>query len=162
MDYKNSFEITSGAARITDPCYSKDTWCSGVITNVQTGTWLCEVLMQDDRVSRLFASVKDDNSSVVYKTAEFEVGVDSGQAGIFDESLFPDKAEDDEAHDAFYDKVCAITLAPDGFGVVPFGCVSSTGWGDGSYVCTFGTSTESGKVTRIQIDYMLDEEEDDN
>lgn len=33
------FQITSGCARITDPCYSTDTWCSGEQRGVFNGTW---------------------------------------------------------------------------------------------------------------------------
>lgn len=38
-----SFTVSSGALRVTDPCYSVDTWCSGQIENVKNGTWLAGV-----------------------------------------------------------------------------------------------------------------------
>lgn len=34
-----TFEVKSGALRVTDPCYSMDTWCAGTTENVLNGTW---------------------------------------------------------------------------------------------------------------------------
>jgi hypothetical protein len=33
------FTVTSGALRVTDPCYALDTWCSGQLENVLNGVW---------------------------------------------------------------------------------------------------------------------------
>ncbi len=37
---RKPFQITSGAVRATDPCYSMDTWCAGSLANVLNGNWL--------------------------------------------------------------------------------------------------------------------------
>lgn len=37
------FEVKSGALRVTDPCYSMDTWCAGTTNNVLNGRWLAQV-----------------------------------------------------------------------------------------------------------------------
>jgi len=34
-----TFNVTSNALRVTDPCYSMDTWCAGTLDNVRNGTW---------------------------------------------------------------------------------------------------------------------------
>lgn len=39
----NQFTITSGAMRVTDPCYEVDTWCAGELANVMNGTWNASV-----------------------------------------------------------------------------------------------------------------------
>ena len=38
METKNvgNFEMETEVARISDPCYKKDTWCAGTIKNVKT------------------------------------------------------------------------------------------------------------------------------
>jgi hypothetical protein len=38
-----TFVITSGALRVTDPCYEPGTWCSGMLDNVLNGTWQAQV-----------------------------------------------------------------------------------------------------------------------
>jgi hypothetical protein len=70
------------------------------------------------------------------------VGVDSGQAGIFDASNYrndnvivgmPENAHICGKLDKFYGACCDVTLGDVGAGVIPFGFVSSSGWGDGGY-----------------------------
>lgn len=46
-----SFEIKSGALRVTDPCYDGTTWCAGTLDNVPNGKWFARVgyhLDEDD------------------------------------------------------------------------------------------------------------------
>lgn len=38
-----TFEVTSGALRVTDPCYDMETWCSGQLDDVMNGTWQAHV-----------------------------------------------------------------------------------------------------------------------
>lgn len=44
----NQFTITSGAMRVTDPCYDVEVWCSGELNNVMNGTWIASVLHYKD------------------------------------------------------------------------------------------------------------------
>lgn len=37
------FEVKSGALRVTDPCYSMETWCAGTTENVMNGQWLAQI-----------------------------------------------------------------------------------------------------------------------
>lgn len=39
MDEPKDFQVTSGALRTTDPCYSMDTWCAGTLEGVANGKW---------------------------------------------------------------------------------------------------------------------------
>lgn len=51
-----SFEVSSGALRVTDPCYSLDTWCAGQLQNVMNGEWNAHVgYHKDDTDMRLNA-----------------------------------------------------------------------------------------------------------
>ena len=40
---EKSFEVKSGALRVTDPCYDMDTWCAGTLEDVKNGKWLAHV-----------------------------------------------------------------------------------------------------------------------
>jgi hypothetical protein len=39
----NTFVVTSGALRVSDPCYTPDTWCAGTLENVMDGIWQARV-----------------------------------------------------------------------------------------------------------------------
>lgn len=89
------FKIESGKVRISDPCYTKETWCNGIIENVKNGNWNSHItLLGDDdwgtRVAMLVATdetIKEINESD-WKQTDISVGVDSGQAGIYDDKYF--------------------------------------------------------------------------
>ena len=34
-----TFKTESNVLRITDPCYTKDTWCAGTLKNCEIGEW---------------------------------------------------------------------------------------------------------------------------
>lgn len=38
-----TFNVSSGALRVTDPCYSMDTWCAGTLEKVRNGLWHAHV-----------------------------------------------------------------------------------------------------------------------
>jgi len=94
------------------------------------------------------------------------VGVDSGQAGFFDPAH---AGKDDEAVAPFADlktkkplarwylMCCARTLGKRPAGLVPFGVVSSSGWGDGGYE-VFVRRDAAGAVEVVRIDFIPDEE----
>ena len=172
------FDIESGVVRVSDPCYDKSTWCAGTISNVKRGVWVAKAVKSDDnRVSRLVAIHKDHLGEMAnWKEEKIDVGVDSGQCGIYDDkyfkddSVFTERSKRDRRYseaicddEPWYSWNCDITLAEPCAGVIPFGCVSSSGYGDGSYVCR--TASHGKKVIAIELDYLteLDEidEEDD-
>lgn len=91
-----------------------------------------------------------------------DVGVDSGQAGFFDEAIFKAVCDAREAKDSFYETVCNLTLDDKSFGVTDFGAVSSTGWGDGSYTCMVRRN-DHGQAIEALIIYLAEyDEEEDN
>ena len=88
------FEVTDNVLVISDPCYEPGTWCMGHIPDVRPGIWAAQIgICQDprwgERVAYLAAYHKDcpDKALLTKYEAHFEVGVDSGQAGIFDRAF---------------------------------------------------------------------------
>lgn len=157
-----SFELTQPTIRVSDPCYDRDVWCCGTIEKCMVGTWEAGVLYSDEgpwgkRVSIIAIRHKETgpafssvNNRAICSMNEyrgwshqlFEVGVDSGQAGFFDDQFYRDDAVfagyPDPEHDfdeVWYSHICDITLSEANAGVIPHGAVSSSGYGDGGYDC---------------------------
>lgn len=179
------FQVNSKKLRITDPCYSKDTWCAGSLKNPLQGKWLAFIQYRDEgnwgiRNSTVFAvhensPLKDQLlNGHLYENhldtlADIDVGVDSGQAGIFDEAQYPNGDPGEYNDDkSFYGRACNATLgdydnpASDNLraGVITEGVVSSSGDGDGSYRCFYNKDT-SGKVDAVEISFYWHQNERD-
>ena len=215
-----TFTITAGALRVTDPCYSMDAWCAGTLNNALNGTWEAHVGYHKDSLdmsssveyrARLAEKAEKeplyygeelrryDEASAAYlgriayihivaqgyerhfdhsteldstwELADIDVGVDSGQAGFFDVVKYAnavlDKEDDSasrsergEGFQSFYDTVCDLTLADKSFGVVEFGCVSSSGYGDGGYNC-YVRRNDVGQAIEAIITFIEDYHEED-
>lgn len=102
---------------VSDPCYKRDVWCMGSVDNVLPGKYRPIVTYSDEgrwgiRVSDLMViheSVDVADLKRRYKQP-FSVGVDSGQAGIFCNSIYPE-GEIGEYGDVntFYGQCCDAT-----------------------------------------------------
>lgn len=101
---------------VSDPCYGLGTWCQGVLENVLPGNYKCYVEYSDEgdlgeRVSAI--EVVHENYDrpvpIELEPENFEVGVDSGQAGIFDYDYYAKYHDGHDADDNWYDRVCALT-----------------------------------------------------
>jgi len=161
---------------VSDPCYAPGTWCAGGLL-VKPGRWAGEAGIMDGRVAVLFASHKS-SSAYMPKSMDdlsgwtkegFEVGVDSGQAGIFDQrhyrkdaSVLPEDIGDICPDEPWYSHCCKITCGEDRAGACKVGFVSSSGWGDGGYTC-WTLRDKDGKVVAICINFLLEDnpEEDE-
>jgi hypothetical protein len=181
---RKNFVIKSGKIVLSDPCYELGTWCQGVIDKVKNGVWMAEIVDTIDgggRISRLIAYHIDfptttDNITDDGELLPFDGGVDSGQFGYFDfdeyrkdESVIGVKRIADDSQqiicedEPFYSICCDRTLSNDMWGVIPFGVISSSGYGDGSYP-TYGIKNSDGEYvgfTTIFIDYDEDFEDED-
>jgi hypothetical protein len=142
---------------VSDPCYEIPTWCQEVIKGVRPGVYDTDVEISDEgdwgeRIASLTAlheSCKDDPTWEHYS---YNIGVDSGQAGIFcatsyrkDElaksipwltekgSPFKEGYQEIEVGDSWYEKMCDRTLNDKQWGTYDRGVVCSSGFGDGSY-----------------------------
>lgn len=181
------FEVTSGKMVLSDPCYELDTWCQGIIDDVKNGSWGSRVELFDSgawgvRNSMLISMNIDAMKSNPNLEKElissgnllnFDGGVDSGQFGHFDfdnyrkddnvidESLAFNDDFEINVGDKWYRACCYQTLeSDDNFGVVPFGAVSSSGFGDGSYD-TYGVKDENNKWVGFITIFISDEDYDD-
>lgn len=159
--------ITLGnKVRVSDPCYGTDTWCAGEVDNVLEGKYVVDIETSDEgmwgtRVKFLRAIHTDhaDKMLLFCNVAPFEVGVDSGQAGIYDAEYYNKYHTVDDCDDDWYDDICNLT---DPFGTKDDKCVvSSSGFGDGCYICYLAKDT-TGKVVGFEIMFIDDEEEDED
>lgn len=94
------FEVESDQLVVSDPCYDlgPDTWCADILKNPKQGRWYSSVEVSDQgswghRVAELFACFADlkgksPSNYFMWEPCDFEVGVDSGQAGIFDLPMY--------------------------------------------------------------------------
>ena len=159
---------------VSDPCYTIPTWCQIKLKNVLPGSYKTFV----DKSNSFGCGMRCHRLGVVhtnYVSKELswrrisgEVGVDSGQAGIFcitgyrndeiaesittPESNFNINREGEG--DAWYNKMCKFTLSKDQWGSYDTGVVSSSGIGDGGYDCL--VAKDKGKIVGICINYGLD------
>ena len=152
-----------GQVMVSDPCYNNGVWCQGVVENVLPGKYQCWYIESDEgnwgkRVAKLYAVHEDFPGAECDEETEFEVGVDSGQAGIYDKAYFDKTRRNEE----WYEKVCHLTyqdVDDEGRrirgGTLDGKCaVSSSGYGDGGYAC-FTSTNSDGEVVGIMIDYGL-------
>jgi hypothetical protein len=167
-----TFEVTSGAVRATDPCYGMDTWCAGTITDVVNGTWEVEVVRGDEDRPALQVLRHESASNLPEECIDEELpgdfGVDSGQFGFFDLAKFTEEHDADyDEPGSFYSEVCALTLPMDGKGGYSpqaeytfrgYGVVTSSGYGDGSYPVYVARDAED-RVIAMMVQFMWDEDE---
>ena len=154
---------------VSDPCYGMNTWCQGVVENVMPGVYNCEVEYSDEgdwgvRVAAI--EVMHENTMVHWwESADFEVGVDSGQAGIFDYEYYAkyhmDRSVRPHVDDDWYHRVGKITLSEESAGTIDnSGFVSSSGYGDGGYVC-YLAKNDDGCVVGLKVVYIYEDEDEE-
>lgn len=172
------FHVKTPALRVSDPCYDPEVWCSGAIP-AKTGEWEAAVYIMSDRetdgwgerVSILAVRHKDtklpfDAETILssrlgnrpreWVTAPFEVGVDSGQAGFFENEVYVSHRGGMDSD--FYEQVCDITLRKD-VGVIDYGAVSSSGYGDGGYECIYHQD-ENGMADFAFLVFICEDEQE--
>lgn len=149
--------------RVTDPCYDRDTWCAGTLSNVKPGQYVCEPDYTDGRVASIEAVHRDCGSEMLFwNEMNFEVGVDSGQAGIFDyDDFIAHVDERDYGSGDWYSQCCELTCNEDMCGIINgVGFVSESGYGDGVYTC-YVAKNEEGQIVGIKIVFIDYDDEDD-
>lgn len=95
---------------VSDPCYDLDIWCQGVLENVKPGTWHTKaenlnVNCWGNRCSTLIAWHEDVEEPNDFEETDIRVGVDSGQAGIYDYDHFAHIKDDEERDERWYDSI---------------------------------------------------------
>jgi len=170
-----SFEIKSGNISVGDPCYGKQQLAAIPAKN---GKWVAFTEYDNRENAILIAHHEDFGPPTYYlDSADWEKNaqtlfnfidhdgkycpVDSGQAGVFDAATVddPNAVEVEEvtySQGPWYQACCELTLHPSGAGVLPFGCVSSSGCGDGMY--DVYVKKDKGKVAAVMIVFLEREE----
>ncbi len=111
----------SGKTIVSDPSHDRDVWRNATNIAVKPGKYAVFVTLSDEqtwgeRVAYITAIHKDHMRSrnPVWKSYDADIDVDSGQCGIFDDTIYPQTAEacgsyDDES--TFYGECCQLTLS---------------------------------------------------
>ena len=146
---------------VSDPTYELGIWCQGIIKNILPGVYNCYIEISDEndwglRCSRIFVINKDyefEESDYRFDTREeFKIGVDSGQAGIFDLKYYQDTHTPDSSTE-WDDEIFEITTSQNKGGVIDKkGFIARSGFGDGAYDCC--TSIRDGKIIGIEIIFI--------
>ena len=160
---------------VSDPCYEIPTWCQAIVDNVNPGRYHIHVVKSDEgdwgtRCSHLIAIHEDhchQNEKFQWKHYPAEIGVDSGQAGIFSietyrkDDVFNGQKPDfnytpwkDDGGEMWYAHMCDRTLNNEQWGHYDQGVVSSSGYGDGVYELL--VATKNNKVIGFVINFLLD------
>lgn len=95
---------------VSDPCYDLDIWCQGMLENVKPGTWRTKaenlnVNCWGNRCSALIAWHEDVEEPDDFEETDIRVGVDSGQACIYDYNHFAYIKDDRERDERWYDSI---------------------------------------------------------
>jgi hypothetical protein len=154
---------------VSDPCYTVPTWCQHKLTGVLPGEYVAYAMKSDEgdwgtRVGLLFAVHKDyAEDSLNWRTVKTaDIGVDSGQCGIFSMETYRNDSVFTEPNnfgftayqegDHWYGHMCDRTLTDEQWGVYDGGVVSSSGYGDGSYRLLVAKA--HSKIVGIGVDFL--------
>jgi len=152
----------SGRVVVSDPCYDRTTWCMQPDFPVRRGRYQVFATISDEgemglRVASLMVCHEDfvdEALALEWQVAVTDIGVDSGQCGFFDDSVYP-QSKDHHESKPFYDECCEITLADSQAGLLQSGkgVVSSSGYGDGGY-CLWAKEV-NGENVALLLDFNL-------
>lgn len=161
----------TGKICVTDPCYSRDVRCAAWDLHVIAGNWCGIINVSDEgswghRVASIVCYTKDskpDDSD--WEMTDFDIGVDSGQCGVFDASKFPETRGEYNDINSFYGECCAMTRGYGGVvggypGAGAFGIVSGSGYGDGGYSLEV-VKNDEGLITAVRVTFIGEDDEED-
>lgn len=166
--YLGQFDCVSGEIVVSDPCYELDCVCADSIRNAIIGRWDACITIRDfgylgNRVTHICANAVGFPCDDDWRLRGRDIGVDTGQAGLFDRRYFNDATVTQTADwfsparfdNAWYSLCCDRTL--NGYGaVIPYGVVRRSAFGDGIYRCHVCES--GGRVSAIAIEFVGDAE----
>jgi len=162
------FECPDGKMVISDPCYDIGIWCQAFMNNFMKGAYKATATTGDIdgwgnrclRLSIAYAALsEDDISKFKFNPESFDIGVDSGQCGFFALEHYKDDSIIKEFSDDWYDYIWEYVVGKDNngkyrnFGVMPFGTVSFSGLGDGSYTL-YTHKNLDGLVDAAYVSYI--------
>lgn len=161
-----NFEVSSGQLVVADPCneWDANTVMMGLVEPALKGTWVSEVEKVEipdwgeanAKLTAYHQSAAKQGEFLEWIKCPFVVGVDSGQAGIFDKHKFriPDvDTSSDSTDTAWYEACCDMTESGEEAGVLGGGVVSRTGIGDGAYG-VYKAVNQQGEVVAVKIVFI--------
>ena len=178
---------------VSDPCYSLGTWCQALVDNLKPGKYICYMKKADFgpgglggiRVTDLWITHIDHPHSYPVKILDktIDIGVDSGQAGIYDKEYY-EKHHTPKLDESWYDKQFNLIYQYDIDGnkyIEPYliinketnkpewissgqerregivmggkGVVSLSGFGDGSYNL-YARKNKEGQIIGLRINFI--------
>jgi|GEM_PF-5823906 len=159
-----TFTIKLGnTAHLSDPCYTTDDdYNNGAGIHLHEscvgGDWQI-TLQKNERGEHavLRGQSPDASRSCTVNTFAW---VDSGQFGIFDNTIWDDVKEYDNP-DNFYGKAGSLSLSEEGCGVIDnAGFVTRTAYGDGTYNLVKYLNAE-GELTAFEIVFAEEDEDEE-
>ncbi len=166
-----TFQNVSGSFIVSDPCYAiGNVYIQGQLENVQIGDWVAEVikLVEEDgdeaiaEITAKHVSINSgDNIDIDWNKCKYVIGVDSGQAGIFDRQYYncdehskeSQESNNDFGESDWYYLCCDITESDELAGVIPYGVVTRSGYGDGAYEYFININNDK-KINAIKIVFI--------
>lgn len=160
---------------VSDPCYDLATWCQYKIYGLMSGAYHVNVIRSDEgewgirNAGLIVIHEKFYGKKKIWHEIGHNVGVDSGQAGIFDapsyrndkifEGLkskfaeeYPVTRSNESDGDHWYTHMCDRTLnTDDNWGTYDSGVVCTSGIGDGCY--TLSATRAQGKIVGLMINF---------
>jgi hypothetical protein len=181
-----NFKIESGEMVLSDPSYQIPTWNQGIV-KVANGLWETDIERIDsfgDRIARLWAYNLDaaiNDPKIIHRIEEgngspipFSAEVDSGQFGFFDRVHYRNDESskelpkrdfgddwDSQDGDSWYRACCELKHSEDSWGVLPFGVVSKSGHGDGTY-SVVGIKNSNSEYIAIGITFISENDSDED
>jgi hypothetical protein len=181
-----NFKIESGEMVLSDPSYQIPTWNQGIV-KVANGLWETDIERIDsfgDRIARLWAYNLDaaiNDPKIIHRIEEgngspipFSAEVDSGQFGFFDRVHYRNDESskelpkrdfgddwDSQDGDSWYRACCELKHSEDSWGVLPFGVVSKSGHGDGTY-SVVGIKNSNSEYIAIGITFISENDNDED
>lgn len=149
----------SDKVRVSDPCYDMETWCAATLENVLPGRYQCFTQRVDQgdwgvRIGNIEVRHKEHLDIEPTEEMDIDVGVDSGQCGIYDLDYFIKNRKDKRGEDKWYWRVCDITEEyiqnPD---YVPFN--KSSFWKEEYEKVEFITDSLETKMDSLKVGLIL-------
>jgi hypothetical protein len=163
-DYLSPITI-DGKVTVSDPCLENGVWCQICNLEVLPGDYHPYIEYNEETWRVHVLSIWHEDYEID-EDADFDeelmptVVVDSGQAGFFDSEYFASYCDNDcrKADTPWYAHICALTIPDKEFdrhGADTFDgrcAVSSSGWGDGNYVCSVKRDA-SGRIYALKLTF---------
>lgn len=183
FEWVGDFQLTQPIIRVSDPGYVKDCEYSYTIEHCLPGKWEAAVVRRDTsmhQVAMLAVRCIEFGCGTQFNTAygnlftsdcveeaDFDVDVDSGLCGVFDDNFYADdnvcgevseEAKYDHTYGApWYSMCCETCSASERAGTIPYGAVSNSGAGDGCYPVYY-TRNRDGYIHSIAILFVEKDE----